>query len=275
MPEPPRRRGKRRPVERIAFDPDADIARQAGPRRTGEVRRPLSPNRRRQRTDQVLAAVGLLIVGALVALGGQSLLQGPAPIASGAATSAPTSQATNDTGAIPSDLPAGSIAPVSPVLEARMPTTIDDVTLSVQYAVDATNLSSGPDARALDAAIVGLGKQASDLEIAVANDQSGTLDLAVLGFRVNGLTATDVRKAVLEAWLAAGTPGVTSSTITLAGAQVTRVSYGDSGPDEYVLTIDDSVFVLETTDASLAQAAAAALISPSSAPPSPQASPGA
>lgn len=253
VPEPRRRRGKRRPVQRPAFEPDAGAARETALRR-----------RRRQRTDQVLAAVGLVIVGAFVALGGQSLLQGPGPTASGAATTAPTSQATDDTGAIPTDLPADSVVPVSPILEARMPTAIDDVTLSIQSAVDATNLSNGPDGRALDAAIVGLGKQASDLEIAVANDDSGTLDLTILGFRVDGIAGADVRKAVLEAWLAAGTPGVASSTVTLSGAQTTKVSYGDEGPDEYVLTLGDSVFVVETTDASLAAAAAAALTSPGS-----------
>ena len=159
--------------------------------------------------------------------------------------------------------------PVSPVLEGRIPTSIDDVTLTIQSAVDATNLSNGPDGRALDAAVVRLGKQASDLEIALADDESGTLDLNIIGFRADGIAATDMRKAVLEAWLAAGTAGVTSSTLTISGADVTKVSYGDGGADEYVLTVGDSVFIVETADATLAQSAASAIIAPST-----QATPG-
>ena len=84
-----------------------------------------------------------------------------------------------------------------------------------------------------------------------------------------------MRSAVLEAWLAAGTPGVTTATITLSGAQVTKVSYGDDGADEYVVTVDDSVFVVETTDPTLAASAVAALTTAPGASPAAQASPGA
>gem|GEM_PF-3788309 len=226
----------------------------------------------------MLAAIALLMVGAFAAFGIQSLFQGPAPATSGAPSAAATDDSgvpadTSDTGALPSDVPQDSVAPVSPVLEGRIPTSIDDVTLTIQSAVDATNLGSGPDGRALDAAVVRLGKQASDLEIALADDQSGSLDLTIIGFRADGVAAVDMRKAVLEAWLAAGTPGVTSSSLTISGADVTKVSYGDGGADEYVLTVGDSVFILETSDATLAQSAASAILAPVSSP-STQATPG-
>jgi len=220
------------------------------------------------------------VVAAFVVIGARSLVESPSPLASGAASAEPTT----DTAGLPSDAPTDapadsnapgdSFSPASPVLEARMPKAINGVTLSVQSAVDATNLSNGPDGRALNAAIVQLGKQATDLEVAVANDDSGSIDLTIIGFRADGVAAADLRKAVLEAWLAAGTPGVVSSNVPLSGAQVTKVSYGDNGADEYVVTVDDSVFVLETADPSLAQAAVAALISPASAAPSSAPSPG-
>jgi hypothetical protein len=215
------------------------------------------------------------MVGAFAGFGVQGLLAGPATGASSAPSAASTddTSATGDTGVIPSDAPADSVSPASPVLESRIPASINGVTLSIQSAIDATSLSSGPDGRALDAAVVALGKQASDLEVAVADDQTTSIDLTIIGFRVDGIAAAEIRKAVMEAWLAAGTSGVATSTIAVSGTQVTKVSYGDGGPDEYVLTIGDSVFVLETTDAALAQAAAAALITPSASP-SAQASPG-
>ncbi|MEA2674009.1 MAG: hypothetical protein QOI92_1201, partial [Chloroflexota bacterium] len=190
------------------------------------------------------------------------------PATSSAPSAAPTDDTGNAgaTGDIPSDAPGDSVSPASPVLENHIPTSINGVTLSIQSAVDATSLSSGPDGRALDAAVMALGKQGSDLEVAVADDQTTSIDLTIIGFRVDGIAAAEIRKAVLEAWLAAGTSGVTTSTIAMSGTPVTKVSYGDGGADEYVLTIGDSVFVLETTDASLAQSAAAALITPNSSP---------
>jgi hypothetical protein len=232
----------------------------------------MPPRRGRRTTDQILGALALLMVGAFAAFAVQSLLAGPAPGASSAPSAAPTGD-TGDTGDIPSDAPQDSVTPASPVLENRIPTSINGVTLSIQSALDATSLSGGPDGRALDAAVVALGKQASDLEVAVADDETSSIDLTIIGFRVDGIPAAEIRKAVLEAWLAAGTSGVASSTIAVSGTAVTKVSYGDGGADEYVLTIGDSVFVLETTDAALAQSAAAALITPGASP-SAEASPG-
>jgi hypothetical protein len=232
----------------------------------------MPPRRGRRTTDQILGALALLMVGAFAAFAVQSLLAGPAPGASSAPSAAPTGD-TGDTGDIPSDAPQDSVTPASPVLENRIPTSINGVTLSIQSALDATSLSGGPDGRALDAAVVALGKQASDLEVAVADDETSSIDLTIIGFRVDGIPAAEIRKAVLEAWLAAGTSGVASSTIAVSGTAVTKISYGDGGADEYVLTIGDSVFVLETTDAALAQSAAAALITPGASP-SAEASPG-
>lgn len=265
-PSPKRRRGSaRRSEQLIPLDASTDAA--AGiSRRSGQLRRSLPPPRRRRGSDQVLAAIGLVVVGAVVVLGIQRLTEGPAPVAS----SAPSAQPSDDTGAIPSDAPDQSVAPLSPILEARMPTTIDGVTLTIQSAVDATTLSNGPSGRALNAAVTHLGKQASDLEIALAYDGSGSLDLTIIGFRSAGIDAATMQKAVLEAWLAAGTPGVATSTVTLSGTEMTKVSYGDGGDDEYVLTVSDSVFVLETADTTLAQSAASTItgagVAPSSTP---------
>jgi hypothetical protein len=186
------------------------------------------------------------------------LASGPAPAATFDASALPT----DDLGALPSDdtVPEDSIAPVSPILEGHMPTSVQGSTLTVQSAVDATSLSSGPDGRALNAAMVHLGKDPSELELAYAADESGTLDLTILGFRADGVAASQMQDAVLTTWLASGTPGVETSSVTWSGTEVTKVSYGDEGPDEYLVTLGDSVFVLETIDESVAQAAVAAMV---------------
>lgn len=265
---PKRRKGPaRRSEPLVPLDASTDAAPGIS-RRSGQLRRSLPPPRRRRGSDQVLAALGLLVVGAVVALGIQRLAEGPAPSASSAPSTAPS----DDTGDLPSDDagasdgPDESVAPVSPILEARMPTTISGVTLTIQSAADATSLSNGPNGRALNAAVVHLGKQASDLEIALAYDGAGSLDLTIIGFRANGVDAATMRTAVLEAWLAAGTPGVTTSSVTLSGTAMTKISYGDGGDDEYVLTVGDGVFVLETSDTTLAQSAASAITGTATAP---------
>jgi hypothetical protein len=231
------------------------------------------PQPRRRTGEQVGAALALVIVGVVAGVFAVNLIQGATP-APGA--SAPAGDATDPvaTDPVSSDIPEGSIAPASSVLEGRLPAAINGVTLTVESALDATSLSSAPDARALNAAVVHLGKAASDLEIAIAYDETGSLDLTILGFRVDGIGASDMRAAVLSAWLAAGTPGVTTSSLEWPGTTVTRISYGDDGADEYVITVNDSVFVLETADAAVAQSAAAALITSPGVPPSAGASPG-
>jgi hypothetical protein len=218
---------------------------------------PFPSRPRRRGSEQIIGAIALLIVGVFAGVGVVGLLASPS---TPAATAAPTDAPTDDTGAIPSDGAGDTVAPVSPVLEGRLPTTVNGVTMTVQSAVDATTLSGSPDGRALNAAVVHLGKQASDLEIAVSFDDSGSLDLTILGFRADGISATDMRAAVLSAWLAADTPGVAKTALNWSGTEVTKVSYGDDGTDEYVMTIGDSVFVLETSDASLAQTGVALLV---------------
>lgn len=225
------------------------------------------PRPRRRGSDQVLAAVALLIVGGLAGVAIVGLAGSRAPSESNAVSEAPS----DDTGTASSDAPIESAAPVSPVLEALMPAAIDGVALTVQSAVDATSLSSSPDGRALNAAIVHLGKDTTDLEIAIAFDESGAIDLTILGFRSDGVTADQMADVVLSAWLAAGTPGVTTTSLTWSGTSVRRISYGDEGPDEYLVTVDDSVFVLETTDEAVAQTTVAALAGAGAVSPGPTA----
>jgi len=227
-------------------------------RATSSSRPPSTPPRPRPRptSERVGIALALVVIGALSG----ALLVGLAASRPPAATAAPSADPTDDPEAVGSDGPDESVAPVSPILEALVPTTIDDSVMTIQSAVDATSLSSGADGRALNAAITHLGKQPSDLEIVYAYDESGTTDLVILGFRVDGLAPADIRTAILGAWLAANTPGVVSTNLDWSGTAVTKVSYGDEAADEYVFTVNDSVFVLETVDATMAQGATQAIV---------------
>jgi len=214
------------------------------------------PPRGGQRTNQILAVAGLLIVGALVALSAEKLA-GTAGTATASAT--PADSFALDTSPAPSDDASASISPASPILEGQIPKAVNGVTLTTLSATDATNLSNSPNGRAMNAAVIKLGKTAADLELALSYDGSGSLDLSIIGFRVDGVDAATLTPLVLDTWLAANTAGVTSTSVLLSGTTATEVSYGDSGTNEYLIVHGDSVFVIETADQSLAATITAAI----------------
>ncbi len=219
------------------------------------------------RASGVLAALVLLVAGAAVALSGAWIVSttvGARTQASAAAS--PLGGAAAAASIAPSAAASATPSPAAPLLEAEMPHAVNGTTLTVQSATDATSLGTTPSNRALDAAMTSLGKTPADLEVADAADASGALALSVLGFRVAGVDPAKLRTVVLDAWLSINTPGVTVSSVTLAGTPATMVAYGDSGPSEYVLVHGDSVLVIETADQSLAANVVAALSAPTPSP---------
>lgn len=223
-----------------------------------------APPPQQRRGDDTLRnvgiALGLLILGASLAFGGQAFLTGI-----GKAPSAPPDAPSLEPGpseplaSIPEESAAPSETPASAVLEAKLPATIAGIDLTKQSATGATTLSSGPSGRALDAAVVSFGKKADELELGVAYDEAGSLDLTILGFRLPGVAAEKLETAILGAWLEADVAGVKTSSVDLSGIAATLVSYGDEGPDEYVFIEGDTVFVIETSDRSIATTAAGAI----------------
>ncbi|MGO9181073.1 MAG: hypothetical protein ACLQHS_17695 [Candidatus Limnocylindrales bacterium] len=214
-----------------------------------------------------MAALVLLVAGAAVALSGAWIVSttvGARTQASAAAS--PLGGAAAAASIAPSAAASAAPSPAAPLLEAEMPHAVNGTTLTVQSATDATSLGTTPSNRALDAAMTSLGKTPADLEVADAADASGALALSVLGFRVAGVDPAKLRTVVLDAWLSINTPGVTVSSVNLAGTPATVVAYRDSGPSEYVLVHGDSVLVIETADQSLAANVVAALSAPTPSP---------
>ena len=162
--------------------------------------------------------------------------------------------------AVPSDTPA------SAVLESLIPQTVGGTTLTVRSITDAVNIANDPPGRAIDAAVLSLGKQATDLEIGYGYDASGTVDLTIIGFRLPGISPEVLRPIILRTWLANEGPGVTTTQVNLSGTPATQVSYGDSGADEYLFVFKDSVFVVETADSDLANQAVVAITGVSASP---------
>lgn len=155
----------------------------------------------------------------------------------------------SDSGAAP---PGSDEPPVAPDLEAKLPTEIGGTTMQVQSQTADNVFGDDPNSRALSARIRALGADLADLQIAQESDETGTIDLTIVAFRLPGKDATKLRAAIVETWLSANVEGVKQSEITLGGKKVTKVDYGDEGPIDYVYRGSDYVIVIDTADPALA-----------------------
>ena len=158
----------------------------------------------------------------------------------------------------PSDDASPGVA-AAPELEAALPTKVGDVVMTVDSATGSMMLGEDQLSRAITAALRAAGRAPDDLGVAQAYDEAAESDLSILAMAVDGMAGGKVQEFVLETWLSATGAGVTRDTVTLAGAEFTRVNYGDDGPMDYVTTKGDVVFVINTADPALAAEAAAAL----------------
>jgi hypothetical protein len=218
----------------------------------------------------------LFRVGGLVAQIADAGSAGPADLASitrAVAAAMGDETAAGSAGAQPSDEALGSEEPgasgaasgepaassVAPELEAKLPKTAGGTPLTVQSASADTIFGTDPNSRALSARIRAMGAQLSDLQIAQAYDDTGTIDLSIIGFRLPGKDGAALRAAVIETWLSADVAGVTKSEVTLGGKKVTKIDYGDEGTTEYVYGGSDYVIVIDTSDTAIATEVAAAI----------------
>ena len=180
--------------------------------------------------------------------------------------------AAGNAGAQPTDAATGSEEPggsgasgepapssVAPDLEAKLPTSAGGTPLTVQSASADTIFGTDPNSRALSSRIRAMGSQLSDLQIAQAYDDTGTVDLSIVAFRLPGKDGAALRSAVIETWLSANVAGVTKSEVTLSGKKLTKVDYGDDGTTEYVYQGTDYVIVIDTSDTAIATEVAAGI----------------
>jgi hypothetical protein len=173
----------------------------------------------------------------------------------------------NPSGAGASNLPipgpsgsdaANASAPAAPELEALMPTSVGGTTLTVQSSTAADALTD-PTSRALSAVVRSLGANPANLQIAQAFDQTNTIDLSIIGFRLAKGDGAKLKAAIIQTWLSAGAPGVKQTEVTLGGKTLTKIDYGDKGTVEYVYGGPDYVIVLDTADPTIATEAASQL----------------
>jgi hypothetical protein len=213
----------------------------------------------------VWLAVGVSILALVVSTSSivLTLNRAPAPAPTTAADVLPSSEPS--IGPSDSSDPFGSAAPsvapspVDPALEAMFPKAVGSTTLTVESMSGTDGLGGDPGSRALIAALGSLGKTAADLEIADAFDESGSLNVTVIAFKLPGVDVNKLEPVILQTWLSTTTPGVTKTPVTLSGVPTTKVSYGDEGANEYVFIRKDTVFIIETPDQTVATSVIAAM----------------
>lgn len=158
-----------------------------------------------------------------------------------------------------SDAAGASASPAAPELEALLPKDVGGTTLTVQSATASDVLGTDPNSRALSAVVRSLGAQPADLQIAQAYDDTNTIDLSIIAFRLVHGDATKLRGAIISTWLSAGATGVKQTDVQLAGKTFTKVDYGDEGTIEYVYAGPDYVIVVDTADLTIATEVASKL----------------
>lgn len=179
--------------------------------------------------------------------GGAISTPGPSSAGSGAPASAAPSDDTTSHNA--------------PELEKLLPTKVGTYDMSIASDLGSAVLSQGDqDSRAAAVALTAAGKKQDDLRLAqaAAYNDNGDPVLGVTAVTVAGLDAAHVRPIVLDFFGLSGSALKPVDT-TLAGKTWAKYDLKDGGPVYYLRAENDVVLVLMSTDATLAEQAAAAI----------------
>jgi hypothetical protein len=172
--------------------------------------------------------------------------QGAAGTTALAPTDVPGSSGAPTGSDAPSDEPAASA--FAPELELILPTEIAGTPLTIQSNSAAEVFGDDPSSRALGARVRTLGGTLEQLQVAQAYDDTGGIAASIVAFRLPNADGAKLKAAIEETWLSSKNAGVTATTVTLGGKDLTKVDYGDAGTIEYVYAKDDYVVVIDTSD---------------------------
>jgi hypothetical protein len=137
-------------------------------------------------------------------------------------------------------------------LERLLPGTVDGHRLQKGSATGAVVLSgNNAFSKVLRQILARDGKQPADLLFANAQDSTGALQFEVGAFRVRGLAASALSKAIVDS-SRPGAPGLEVSSLSLDGRRVTKVVY-PSGSTLYLYPRDDVVYYVGTQNDALAR----------------------
>jgi hypothetical protein len=148
----------------------------------------------------------------------------------------------------------------APELVGLLPEEIGGQAMTINSATG-ESLLGAEDARsrAVRSGLAALGRVDTDLQVAQAYDATRQLDMYLLAFRLPDSSPGELTELIERVWLLTGSPGVTRNDETLSGREVTVVSYDDELNDQYVYSFEDTVFLIDAADATVAGQVVAAL----------------
>ena len=200
----------------------------------------------------VIATAGWTTV-AVMALSGRGGAPSPSP--GQVAQASPSDDTSLPSDALDSPPPESHDAPA---LEALLPKTLNGTTLTSQSVTGDTLLSDDGWSNAFSTFLASAGKTPTDLLFAQAYDPSGATDLTIGAYQVTGTSAADVDKTVVKAWKANDSTLVTKAA-TVGGKKVTQGAIPSMSLEGYWYEHGDVVFEVQTSDATVAASALAAL----------------
>ena len=169
-----------------------------------------------------------------------------------------------------------ALSHAAPELEALLPTTVDDLTLTTESVLGSTYLGDDAWSTAVRAELTKANLTDDDLKIGVAYDTSqDPRQPSITVYRAEGVDVEAMLKAMVDSYAALDPPFTISKT-TVADKAVTKAVASDGADDSldiYWYVHDGNIYDVETTDDALAGAAIAALAPATAVPPAPPAAP--
>ena len=169
-----------------------------------------------------------------------------------------------------------ALSHAAPELEALLPTTVDDLTLTTESVLGSTYLGDDAWSTAVRAELTKANLTDDDLKIGVAYDTSqDPRQPSITVYRAEGVDVEAMLKAMVDSYAALDPPFTISKT-TVADKAVTKAVASDGADDSldiYWYVHDGNIYDVETTDDALAGAAIAALAPVTAVPPAPPAAP--
>lgn len=101
-------------------------------------------------------------------------------------------------------------------------------------------------------------KLPADLHVAQSYDPNEALDASIGVYKVDGVPATALRGALIEAWKG-DYPDMKVSQVTLGGKDITKGDFGADSITSYLWIHGDEVYDIETSDEKIATAALSGL----------------
>jgi len=201
--------------------------------------------------QQAATAVDLAIASAAASTGG-GIAGAANPTPGGVIVLGSPGPSSGTGSAAPVPSPASTASHDVPDLETLLPHSINGTPFTTQSLNGTTAIGTDASSVAMAASIKSFGKTPVDFQVAQSADDSNTIQVTVLAFRLTGVDATKLRQAIIASWLAAAPSGVTTAPSTVVGKAVITVDYGDGGPLDYLYIKGPTVFDVSTGDPGLA-----------------------